>query len=64
MDSYVSAWNIMGRRATFEGLYGLLGVFVQCLLMWNNSGCYETNQGLHGQPPHKIPGRVTSIPPR
>ena len=55
MDVSGSAWNIMGRRATFEDLYGLLGVFVQCLLLCNNSGCYETNHGLHGQPPSKIP---------
>ena len=54
MDGSRSAWNIMGRRATFEGLYGLLGVFMQCLLLWNISECYETNQGLHGQPPSKI----------
>ena len=36
MDGTVSAWNIMGRRATFEGLYGLLAVFMQCLLPWTN----------------------------
>ena len=33
MDGSVSAWNIMGCPAIFEGLYGVLGVFVQCLLL-------------------------------
>ena len=53
MDGTVSAWNIMGRQATFEGLYGLLGVFVQCLVLWTNLGCHETNQGCIDYPPLK-----------
>ena len=46
MDGTMSAWNIMGRPPTFEGLYCPPPVFVQGLLPWTNAGCHEPNQGL------------------